>query len=202
EPLAQGLERQLVALEEALEPLREHAQHPRGGVLAPRQLGARLRGHGSGLGCRDRGPIAGRRGGGGPRLAGFAHDRLPTPSSLGMWHFLYFLPLPHGHGSLRPTRGAPRTTGTAGAGAGAPRRGRSSASSAAGGRAPPKASASACWVLRMRGARGCCSIARTASGASCTRNRRCTKSSRTSFNRVVNSSYASFLYSIRGSRWP
>jgi hypothetical protein len=23
------------------------------------------------------------------------------------WHFLYFLPLPHGHGSLRPTFGAP-----------------------------------------------------------------------------------------------
>ena len=27
------------------------------------------------------------------------------------WHFLYFLPLPHGHGSLRPTRGSVRRTG-------------------------------------------------------------------------------------------
>lgn len=26
-------------------------------------------------------------------------------------HFLYFLPLPHGHGSLRPTRGASRRIG-------------------------------------------------------------------------------------------
>src|SRR5580698_5355696 len=25
--------------------------------------------------------------------------------SLAPWHFLYFLPLPHGHGSLRPTLG-------------------------------------------------------------------------------------------------
>src|SRR5687767_14374337 len=24
------------------------------------------------------------------------------------WHFLYFLPLPHGHGSLRPTLGSSR----------------------------------------------------------------------------------------------
>lgn len=28
-------------------------------------------------------------------------------------HFLYFLPLPHGHGSLRPTRGSLRRTGAA-----------------------------------------------------------------------------------------
>src|SRR6478609_2606889 len=27
------------------------------------------------------------------------------------WHFLYFLPLPQGHGSLRPTRGSVRRTG-------------------------------------------------------------------------------------------
>src|SRR3954463_12001129 len=26
------------------------------------------------------------------------------------WHFLYFLPLPHGHGSLRPTFGSSRFT--------------------------------------------------------------------------------------------
>src|SRR5436190_9388475 len=26
------------------------------------------------------------------------------------WHFLYFLPLPHGHGSLRPTFGSSRLT--------------------------------------------------------------------------------------------
>src|SRR6266853_6590018 len=26
------------------------------------------------------------------------------------WHFLYFLPLPHGHGSLRPTFGSSRRT--------------------------------------------------------------------------------------------
>ena len=30
---------------------------------------------------------------------------LPTPP----WHFLYFLPLPHGHGALRPTLPASRT---------------------------------------------------------------------------------------------
>ena len=39
-----------------------------------------------------------------------------------MWHFLYFLPLPHGHGSLRPTRGPLRTA--APAPAPRPRRGR------------------------------------------------------------------------------
>src|SRR5437867_1258711 len=54
--LPQGLERQLLALEVALEPLGEQAQHPRGAVA---------------------------RG---------AHDRVSTPSSIGMWHFLYFLP--------------------------------------------------------------------------------------------------------------
>src|SRR4029077_10197190 len=27
------------------------------------------------------------------------------------WHFLYFRPLPHGHGSFRPTLGASRTIG-------------------------------------------------------------------------------------------
>lgn len=40
------------------------------------------------------------------------------------WHFLYFFPLPHGHGSFRPTRSRSRATGTlppAVAGAGAPR---------------------------------------------------------------------------------
>src|SRR3989442_6005996 len=31
------------------------------------------------------------------------------------WQFLYFLPLPHGHGSLRPTFGTSRRTGTAAA---------------------------------------------------------------------------------------
>src|SRR5687767_14210892 len=30
------------------------------------------------------------------------------------WHFLYFLPLPHGHGSLRPTFGSGRTNGSMG----------------------------------------------------------------------------------------
>src|SRR5262245_29648795 len=29
------------------------------------------------------------------------------------WHFLYFLPLPHGRGSLRPTFGSSRRTGRA-----------------------------------------------------------------------------------------
>src|SRR5258706_482135 len=57
----------------------------------------------------------------------------------------------------------------------------------AGASPPPNAWVSACWVWTWRGARGCCSIARTASGASCTRNRRWTKSSRTSVIRVSNS---------------
>src|SRR5262249_56041470 len=38
-----------------------------------------------------------------------AQAPVPTRSSAGMWHFLYFLPLPHGQGSLRPTRGIART---------------------------------------------------------------------------------------------
>src|SRR5258706_2763535 len=113
-----------------------------------------------------------------------AHEWLPTPSSIGIWHFLYFLPLPHGQGSLRPTRGPVRTTGAASAGPTAGRPARpprsSPASSPAGASPPPNAWVSACWVWTWRGARGCCSIARTASGASCTRNRRWTKSSRTS----------------------
>jgi hypothetical protein len=33
------------------------------------------------------------------------------PHAVAPWHFLYFLPLPHGHGSLRPTAGVLRTTG-------------------------------------------------------------------------------------------
>ena len=35
----------------------------------------------------------------------------PPPSSSLPWHFLYFLPEPHGHGSLRPTLGRSRLTG-------------------------------------------------------------------------------------------
>ena len=31
------------------------------------------------------------------------------------WHFLYFLPLPHGHGSFRPTLGSSRRTVCTGA---------------------------------------------------------------------------------------
>jgi hypothetical protein len=43
----------------------------------------------------------------------------PASDSFTPWHFLYFFPLPHGHGSLRPTFGPARTTGVCGALAGA-----------------------------------------------------------------------------------
>ena len=35
---------------------------------------------------------------------------LAPACALAPWHFLYFLPLPHGHGSLRPTFGSSRLT--------------------------------------------------------------------------------------------
>src|SRR5687767_15913076 len=38
--------------------------------------------------------------------SGFFH----RPLFQAPWHFLYFLPLPHGHGSLRPTFGSSRLT--------------------------------------------------------------------------------------------
>src|SRR6266571_2582229 len=40
-----------------------------------------------------------------------AHSLAAASSSL-PWHFLYFLPEPHGHGSLRPTFGLSRLTGS------------------------------------------------------------------------------------------
>ena len=48
-----------------------------------------------------------------------------SASALAPWHFLYFLPLPHGQGSLRPTLGSSRFTvriGVVAAGARGPRR--------------------------------------------------------------------------------
>src|SRR5690349_11628950 len=40
------------------------------------------------------------------RLKNLIHYRFAPagPACCRMWQFLYFLPLPHGHGSLRPTR--------------------------------------------------------------------------------------------------
>src|SRR5436190_2942197 len=148
--LSQGLERRVVALEEALEAIREQAQQPGHAEVQP--------------------------------LVG--HHRVSTPSSMSMWHFLYFLPLPHGQGSLRPTRG-PVRTGSVRAAAGS---GPSPARPEPGGpaaRAPPNGWASACCGTMRRGA-GRCS---TAGGppSSCTRSSRCTKSSRTSRTRVSNS---------------
>src|SRR4051794_38308423 len=40
---------------------------------------------------------------------GSVGEALPVP-----WHFLYFLPLPHGHGSLRPGSGGLRSAGARG----------------------------------------------------------------------------------------
>src|SRR5207249_3181113 len=42
----------------------------------------------------------------GPRTA----SREPRAANQAPWHFLYFFPLPHGHGSLRPTFGSSRFT--------------------------------------------------------------------------------------------
>src|SRR5262245_17649194 len=177
ERLGQRLERQLVAVQVLLELAREQPQHARRAFRIVQ-----------------------------------AHERVPTPSSTGMWHFLYFLPLPHGHGSLRPTRGNARTgagpicegrpdTALAGsAPAGRPPRGASSGAAPA---APPNDSACACCATIWRGWRGASSITwRAAAGWSCTRNSRWQKSSRTSPIMVENSVNASFLYWIRGSRWP
>ena len=41
------------------------------------------------------------------------HSASRAASSSLPWHFLYFLPEPHGHGSLRPTLGRSRRTGSA-----------------------------------------------------------------------------------------
>ncbi len=38
------------------------------------------------------------------------HEPGSSPEPYAPWHFLYFLPLPHGHGSLRPTFGSSRLT--------------------------------------------------------------------------------------------
>lgn len=64
------------------------------GASSPGAVGRRGTGEG--------GERAARRG---QRLA---NDGRPYPaarSSLSMWHFLYFLPDPHGHGSFGPTLG-------------------------------------------------------------------------------------------------
>src|SRR5580765_827553 len=138
-----------------------------------------------------------------------AHAPVPTLSSAGMWHFLYFLPLPHGHGSLRPTRGIARTGCAAGFCAGAlaawPARAGCCGCGGASAAAPPlpHASASACCATIWRGWRGASAITwRAAAGCTCTRNNRWTKSSRTSPIMVSNSVNASFLYCTSGSRWP
>ena len=47
--------------------------------------------------------------------------RIPLPDQFSLpWQCLYFLPLPQGQGSLRPTLGACRSTGSAGFAAAAP----------------------------------------------------------------------------------
>src|SRR5262245_22114420 len=87
-----------------------------------------------------------------------AHVLLPTPSSMGMWHFLYFLPLPHGHGSFRPTRGPVLTGVGAAVGVAGPAAGRSVSPLVA--IPPPNASAASCRSTMRRGAGrrsiGCC----------------------------------------------
>jgi hypothetical protein len=50
-------------------------------------------------------------------VVGYAPLALTHPTGLVPWHFLYFFPLPHGHGSFRPTFdavSADRDMGTAG----------------------------------------------------------------------------------------
>jgi hypothetical protein len=79
------------------------------------------------------------------------------------WHFLYFLPLPHGHGSLRPTfaigpvaapivRGAGRAAGGLASGGGEERSGAGTGTargaSGGGGRANLNTSSSACASMR------------------------------------------------------
>src|SRR5262245_14235518 len=136
-----------------------------------------------------------------------AHVPLPTPWSISMWHFLYFLPLPHGHGSLRPTRG-PLWTGAGRCPPASPA-GRARGDSApapsppawAPAGSPPNPTASA-WLSVVCCGRGRWRITCIASGASCTRNSAETKSSFTSSSRVSNSLNASRLYSTSGSRCP
>src|SRR5207245_3253508 len=100
-----------------------------------------------------------------------AHAPDSTRSSIGMWHFLYFFPLPHGHGSLRPTRG-PDRTGTTRAGSASRSAAAPSPAPAAGCERPAQAlPASACCATIWRG-RGRRPICCTASGAACTPNRR------------------------------
>src|SRR5262249_35144216 len=125
------------------------------------------------------------------------HRPEPTPSSTSMWHFLYFLPLPHGQGSLRPTRG-PLRTGTARDGSAGAAASSSSPSARMG--PPPNAAASACCSTMRRGARGRGIIC--PSSRSSTRKIRLRYSSRIARIKSSNSLNASALYSSSGSRWP
>src|SRR5262249_47526982 len=118
-----------------------------------------------------------------------AHAPVPTRSSAGMWHFLYFFPLPHGQGSLRPTRGWARTgcgepDAACGSRAAAPvapapaRAGEPAGAGLVAAPALPKASASACCATIWRGWRGASEITcPAAAGCTWTRNSPRTKAS-------------------------
>src|SRR5258705_13740299 len=121
------------------------------------------------------------------------------------WHFLYFLPLPHGQGSFRPTLGSCAIDAD---GRGAGREAVVSPKPAGVPNAETSAGDSAFGVARTRGwgraaagragrpARGAGSITRLA------RNRVRTVSSRIERVRSSNIANASRLYSTRGSRCP
>src|SRR5262245_26259993 len=47
---------------------------------------------------------------GGPEGPRFVHGEHQIGHAAAPWHFLYFFPLPHGHGSFLPTLGSSRRT--------------------------------------------------------------------------------------------
>src|SRR5690606_22653456 len=175
---------------------------------------------GSGVGSRESGVVQGQ---GSPLplvRSGFARDGeagpplrpgrrivlftiadfpFPTPGSQARcpWPCLYFLPLPQGQGSLRPTLGPSRVTGVCAAASWAWRA--CSASSSA-----PRPPESACWTCIWRAAasawaRSCASSAATSSSVRMrTRASSDTTSRLTLASISLNSSKASRLYSCLG----
>ena len=128
------------------------------------------------------------------------------------WHFLYFFPLPHGQGSLRPTFGSSRFTwriDVVAAGARRPRRVAAALGAAAADGAERRRRRRLRRVqrdlLRRPPRRG--RAHRRLAGASsprpaCSRHRYRTISSSTRSLIAVKSAKLSFLYSTSGSRWP
>src|SRR5688572_4408693 len=129
------------------------------------------------------------------------------PSSLARWHFLYFLPLPHGHGSLRPARRAPMgarrgAAAAGGRGVGEDRRRGSSPSATA---TPPVPAASNALAASALLATMWMVVVVTGGGAGSAgsmRKMRRTDSSSTSVTSCSNILNASPLYSSSGSFWP